>query len=55
MEAGRKSEKSRRPWGLGCISAPLLTPGLWLAVVQVFCIIPKYIQPFLRETIVTRE
>lgn len=25
------------------------------SAVQVFCIIPKYIQPFLRETIGTRE
>lgn len=38
----------------GCTSA-LLTFGLGLAVVQVFCIIPKYIQPFLRKTIGTRK
>lgn len=39
----------------GCISLPLLTLSIWLTAVQVFCVIPKYIQPFLRKTIGTRE
>lgn len=39
----------------GCISLPILTLSLRPSAVQVFCIIPKYIQPFLRETIGTRE
>lgn len=33
----------------------LLTLSLWVSVVQVFCVIPKYIQPFLRKTLGTRE
>lgn len=38
-----------------CIALLLRTLSLWLSVVQVFCILPMYIQPFLRKTIGTRE
>lgn len=49
--------RSRTQRGLGAaLSLPLfLTLQSPLSVVQVFCIIPKYIQPFLRKTIGTRK
>lgn len=51
-----KSEKPEDPGGRrGHVSSLLLTLGLWVPVVQVFCVIPKYIQTFLRKTLGTRE
>lgn len=37
------------------MSSPLLMLSLRVPVVQVFCVIPKYVQPFLRKTLGTRE
>lgn len=43
-------------WGAGLAVLLLRTLSrLHPSVVQVFCVIPKYIQPFLRQTIGTRE
>ncbi|XP_053065017.1 DC-STAMP domain-containing protein 2 isoform X1 [Acinonyx jubatus] len=40
------------PWGRGAVHLPPPpTLSLRVSVVQVFCIIPEYIQPFLRKTI----
>lgn len=51
--AGEGSQRTRRREGR--VPPPPLTLGLWVPVVQVFCIIPKYLQPFLRKTLGTRE
>lgn len=51
--SGEGSRRTQRREGR--VPPPPLTLSLWAPVVQVFCVIPKYLQPFLRKTLGTRE